>query len=475
MGPGRDQPNVVLIVADDLGYGDIGHFNGGTTDTPTLDRLLAEGVSLSQHYSSSPVCAPARASLLTGRYAQRTGAVDTLEVRGLDRISLRERTIADHVRRSGYRTGLIGKWHNGALDERYHPRRRGFDEFVGFRGGWQDYDEWTIEKDGDPLRADGRYLTDVFATEAADFIRRHRGEPFFLMVAFNAPHTPLQAPERWLERYRSVGGLTAAVTKLYGMVSALDRGVEEILDALARFGLESNTLVMFTSDNGPQFGGVGEGSTERFNCGFHGHKLLVFEGGIRVPMVLRWPGRLDAGTSSNGVVHMTDWLPTLARLVGADTDGGLPLDGVDRADLFGMPARSDDTLRFWQWNRYQPVLQSNAAVRDGDWKLVYPAIAETMTVAQADRDDDARYKTHPEEYRAIVTRTPELPVAGWSEHASPPLLFNLRDDPAERRDLAGEEAPRVSRMVASLESWFEDVDADRRGSQRETLRSRGGG
>lgn len=168
------RPNIVVILADDMGYGDIGAFGNPHVHTPHLDALAAQGCRLTQHYSGSPMCAPARAALLTGRYPHRTGAVDVVEGRGLDRIALRERTLADSLKTAGYATGLFGKWHNGAIDPRFHPNRRGFDEFVGFRAGVSDYWDWTIERNGRYLRADGRYLTDVFTEEAVAFIERHR-------------------------------------------------------------------------------------------------------------------------------------------------------------------------------------------------------------------------------------------------------------------------------------------------------------
>jgi hypothetical protein len=159
-------PNIVLVLADDMGYGDFSCFNGGCSSTPVLDQLVAEGTTLTQHYSASPVCAPARASLLTGRYPHRTGAIDTLEGRGLDRLALDETTVADLLRRAGYVTGLIGKWHNGAFDDRFHPNRRGFDEFTGFRGGWSDYWSWRLDRNGHVTASDGRHLTDVLTTHA---------------------------------------------------------------------------------------------------------------------------------------------------------------------------------------------------------------------------------------------------------------------------------------------------------------------
>src|SRR5581483_3926100 len=180
------RPNVVFVLADDMGYGDLGHFNDGRCSSPHLDRIASEGLCLTQHYSGSPVCAPARAALLTGRYPHRTGAIDTLHGRGLDRIALDEVTIADAFRAAGYRTGLVGKWHNGALDSRYHPNARGFEEFVGFSGGWADYYDYQLDLNGSTRASDGRYLTDVLGDYAVDFIRRHRAEPFFLLLAFNA-------------------------------------------------------------------------------------------------------------------------------------------------------------------------------------------------------------------------------------------------------------------------------------------------
>ena len=176
--------NVVLIVADDMGYGDFGCFNDGQSQTPTLDDMAGNGTCLTQHYSASPVCAPARASLLTGRYPHRTGAVDTLEHRGLDRIALRERTLADVMGAAGYVTGLVGKWLNGAFDHRFHPNSRGFDDFAGFSGGWQDYWDWRLDRNGSVTSSDGRYLTDVLTEEAIAFVRRHRDEPYFLLVAY---------------------------------------------------------------------------------------------------------------------------------------------------------------------------------------------------------------------------------------------------------------------------------------------------
>ena len=243
--PGH-RPNILIIVADDMGYGDFGVFNDGLSCTPTLDQLLTESVCLTQHYSASPVCAPARAALLTGRYPHRTGAIDTLEGRGLDRLALREITIADLFQRAGYTTGLVGKWHLGALDPRYHPNARGFDEFVGFRGGWQDYYQWRLNRNDRYFEADGRYLTDVLTDKAVAFIERHRREPFLLHLAYNAPHFPFQAPEEELHPFVETGAFTTAVSTVYAMIARMDLGISRLLESLDRLSLAENTIVLFT-------------------------------------------------------------------------------------------------------------------------------------------------------------------------------------------------------------------------------------
>ncbi len=452
-------PNIVFILADDMGYGDFGCFNDGLSQTPTLDALADEGVCLTQHYSASPVCAPARASLLTGRYPHRTGAIDTLELRGLDRIALRERTIADCLRQAGYVTGLVGKWHNGALDSRYHPNARGFDEFAGFCGGWEPYWDWHLDSNGTHSRADGRYLTDVFTTEAVHFIERHQHSPFFLYLAYNAPHFPFQSKEEDAVPFRDTGHFTEAVNQIYGMIRCMDRGVAQVLETLRRLGLEENTLVLFSSDNGPQFGGSGDACTERFNCGFNGSKLLVYEGGIRLPMVLRWPAGMDGRRRLDSMVHLTDWLPTLLSVAGAEAPRGTKLDGIDVLPILRGESETVPEQRFWQWNRYTPVGECNAAMRDGRWKLVRPAITELLNVTNDDFAKDIDSKFNPEKYQEL-DRTP-LP-----EHQTPliptPQLFDLQTDPLEQNDLAAREPQRVARMQAELADWFEEVERDRR-------------
>ncbi len=455
------RPNIVLILADDMGYGDFGFCNDGRSETPAIDHLAAEGTCLAQHYAASPVCAPARASILTGRYPHRTGAIDTLEGRGLDRIGLGERTIADLLGAAGYATGLVGKWHNGALDPRFHPTQRGFDEFAGFVGGWQRYWDWTIERNGTPMPSDGRYLTDVLTQEAVDFLDRHHREPFFLHLAYSAPHFPLEAPDADISAFADPERFTNAVSRIYAMVRAMDRGVAEVLDALERFGLADNTLVLFSSDNGPQMTGDGDESTVRFNCQYRGAKGLVSEGGIRLPMIMRWPAGLPPRTEVDDLVHCTDWLPTLLAAAGVPVPGGgedLALDGVDVLPLLQGEPMEVPPVRYWQWNRYAPVGESNAAMRDGPWKLVRPAITETMEVASADLMMDAALKLSPGAFTEVSTGPePERDIP----EPAPPQLFDIARDPFEEHDLAASEPARSARMVTELETWFESVEADR--------------
>ena len=252
-----------------MGYGDFGCFNGGLSQTPALDALVAEGVCLTQHYSASPVCAPARASLLTGRYPHRTGAIDTLEMRGLDRLALRERTIADLLRRAGYATGLVGKWHNGALDARYHPNRRGFDEFAGFCGGWHPYFDWRLDRNGRESRT-RRPLPDrrVHATRRSPSSSATRASRSSCTSPTTRRTTRSRRPRRPAPVRRD-RPLHARGRHVYGMMRAHGpRHRARARDARARSGSPRTRCVLFSSDNGPQFGGSGEDCTDRFNCGF---------------------------------------------------------------------------------------------------------------------------------------------------------------------------------------------------------------
>jgi arylsulfatase A len=450
-------------MADDLGFGDLGVCNHSATMTPNIDALARDGAFLTQHYSASPICAPARAAFLTGRYPQRAGVIDTFPHRGLDRLALGERTLGQLLGACGYSTGLIGKWHNGALGDGYHPLARGFDEFIGFRGGGQDYWDWRLERDGAPMASDGRYLTDVLTEEAARFVEAHRDEPFLLIVAYTAPHGPFQAPADAVDavrRRRSQG--PPLLDTITAMVEVMDRGVGQVLDKIAEHDLANDTVVMFTSDNGPWMRpGDLSTTTERYNLGLAGGKELVYEGGIRVPMLVRWPHRIAPGTTISDTVHFTDWVPTIVAMA-AEPDGPdlhhLRLDGVD----VGGVLRGEQLAprrRCWQWSRYEPHPRCNAAIRDGDWKLVYPPRPEILEILPADPIEERRLRHDPRAY-VPPTSLPTPPSRDWA--APPPQLFNLTADPGEQHDLAALDPTLVEQLQHALAEWFDAVEADRR-------------
>ncbi|MAS38045.1 MAG: arylsulfatase [Anaerolineaceae bacterium] len=455
------RPNVVVFLADDLGYGDLEIYGNAALRTPHLNRLAGEGVRLNQHYSGSPLCAPARASLLTGRYNHRTGAISVESNRGLDRIALHEATIADVFKQAGYATGMVGKWHNGLHDMRYHPNNRGFDEFCGFLNGGMGYWDWVIERNSQPQHSDGTYLTEVFTDEAVQFIERHTHDPFFLYVAYNAPHNPLQAPADEVQPLLENDSINPAVATLYAMIQRMDSGIGRILDTLAARGLDDNTIILFTSDNGPWLGNDrldGEVmSMARFNGPFRGMKQDVLEGGIRVPALLRWRDGLPANMEYHDMVHFTDWLPTLMAACGISTLPDLPLDGLNQLATLQGETGVVPAQRFWQYNRYDPVGQCNAAMRDGDWKLYWPRIPEAMVKLASDNEDYHQNMHRPH----LLEPVANPPVARTLSEPGAPQLYNINDDPYEANDLSAQQPDRLNRMKTTLENWFETVEKER--------------
>ena len=444
-------PNILFILADDLGYGDLGLFGNEKIRTPHLDELGHQGVVLTQHYSASPLCAPARAALLTGRYNHRTGAVDVPSNRGLDRIALSERTLGDVFAKSGYATGMIGKWHNGLHDMRYHPNARGFGEFAGFLNGGMDYRQWVLDRNGRPEKGDGRYLTDVFSEEAVDFIKCHRRNPFLLYLSYNAPHLPLQAPEKMIQFYRDQGDLTEEVSTLYAMIERMDEGIGRVLEEIERQGLARNTIVVFTSDNGPQPGP----GLDRFNGPFRGAKGDALEGGIRVPAVVRAPDHLPSGLQVHDMIHFCDWLPTLVGLAGIPKETSLPLDGYDATCRLRGERGNIPDIRFWQRNRYEPLPRCNGAMRDGPWKLVWPM---RKGGDWKDPDDNASYRMGMTAAHRILPVAAELPKMEITP-AGNPQLFKVDVDPHEERDLSAEHPERIDTMTRAWDAWFEEVTA----------------
>jgi arylsulfatase A-like enzyme len=361
--------NYILILADDLGYGDLACYGSATNPTPHLNRLAADGARFTDHYSCSPVCSPARAGLLTGLRPERAGVTGVLRDRddatGLD---LRLPTLADEFRKQGWRTALIGKWHLG-VTEPYWPTRRGFDYFWGFLSGTIDY--FTHESRGGG--ATGRrvtyeneklvklegYYPELMTARAVRFIEENRAEPYFLYFSSPLPHTPLAAPERWTRPFRDRMDETRATYA--GMVSCLDDAVGQMRAALERTGQWDRTVLVFLSDNGwvkkvtPQVAPAGS------NAPFRGGKYELLEGGVRSPAIVRWPGLTRPGSVCREVSWFPDWLPTFT--------GRAAEDGVDlRGALAGrsLPAR---TLR-WRFADAAVKTPPSLAARKGRWKFL---------------------------------------------------------------------------------------------------------
>jgi len=350
------RPSVLLIVVDDQGYVDLGCVEGSEAETPSIDRLAAEGVRFRQAYVAAPICSPSRVAILTGRYPERFGYFrNTQSEPGLP---LEERTLADWLGGAGYATGAVGKWHLGSEPDR-HPMRRGFESFYGFLGPWHSHYPPSesgfpnsVEKDGERQRSRG-YLNHQFTEEALAFLEAHAEEEFFLYLSYGLLHTPLESPPGW-HADRGDDRRT-----YLGMLQSLDRSIERVLGALDRLDRARDTLVVYLSDNG---GGDGNGAR---NGGLRGYKLTLFEGGIRVPMLVRWPDVLPAGVVVDEPVLAMDAFATAVAAAGVDLPAGHAIDGRDLVPLVrGEVEGSFHPGLFWQ------IDNDRWAARVGDWKLV---------------------------------------------------------------------------------------------------------
>jgi arylsulfatase A-like enzyme len=311
------KPNVILILTDDQGYGDLGVHQNSIIKTPILDRLASESAQFDRFYVS-PLCAPTRASLLTGRYHLSTGTVSVSN--GLETMDAEEYTLGELFQDNGYRTGIFGKWHNGQHYP-HHPLGQGFDEFTGFLAGhWSNYFDTQLEKDGKSQTFPG-YLPDVLTDETLAFIDENQDRPFFAYLAFNTPHSPHQVPDEYFNPYKSAG-LEDELAAVYGMVSNIDYNVGRVLEKLKSLDLEENTLVIFLTDNGP--------NGNRYNAEMKGIKGSVHEGGVRVPSFWRWPGKISPRVISTPAAHI-DILPTLAELLSLKINGERSIDGISLA------------------------------------------------------------------------------------------------------------------------------------------------
>lgn len=402
-------PNVIVILADDLGYADVGFQGLKDFATPNVDRLAGSGIRFTNGYVSHPYCSPSRAGLLTGRYQHRFGHIHNPKFRAGEGLPLSETLLPEMLAPAGYVSGIVGKWHLGDAPQ-FRPRARGFDEFFGLIGGGHDYfksagsdaREYLI-----PLSANGEevpvegYLTEQLSEAALDFVRRHADRPFFLYLAYNAPHGPLQAPPELQERVRSIEDPRRRTYA--AMVTSLDDGVGELLALLDELGLTQSTLVFFLSDNG---GPTPANASD--NAPLRAVKGTVYEGGVRVPFVVAWPETLPAGTQYDPPVSALDIFPTAVAAAGVEMPPNL--DGVD---LFPYLTGAEDGVPHRQLYWYDDA-GAQYAVRTADRKLVraldrtaelYAILddlsestdigSEDATVAELERAVDSWHAAHP--------------------------------------------------------------------------------
>ncbi len=403
-------PNILVIVGDDMGYGDVGFHQCKDIPTPNLDALAASGVRFTNGYVSGPYCSPTRAGLLTGRYQQRFGH-EFNPGGGGQGLPLTETTLADRLKASGYATGLIGKWHLGALPE-MHPQKRGFAEFFGFLGGAHSYFQSAgILRGNEPVK-ELDYTTDAFGREAVAFVERHKAEPWFLYLAFNAVHTPMQATDDRLAKFPNVADKQRRTYD--AMMLAMDEAIGAVRKKLTEAGLEQNTLVTFISDNGgPTMKGVTVNGSS--NLPLRGSKRTTLEGGVRVPFIVSWPGHVKPGVFEQPAIQL-DLHATALAAAGVAAKPDWKLDGVNLLPfLSGEKSGAPHDALYWRFGEQM-------ALRMGDFKLVrYDSNADTQT--------------------------------GRSEPVTAARLYNLRDDIHEDKDLAAAQPDKLKELQAKWDAW----------------------
>ncbi len=375
------KPNIVFIMIDDLGYGDIGCYGSQINKTPNIDKLAHEGVLFTDYHSNGPMCTPTRASLMTGMYQHRFGKKFESAISGKtdydDGLPLEAVTIAEVLKQAGYATGMYGKWHLG-YHQPFLPSNQGFDEFIGLGAGDGDHhthiDRWGRKDwwNKDTLKMEQGYSTELITDHSIDFIKRHKGGPFFLYVAHLSIHFPWQGPddpphrvegkEYSQDKWGIIPDRNNISPHIKAMVESVDTGVGKIINTLKRLNLQDNTLVIFTSDNG----GYIHYSDTHFNISsngpLRGQKTEVYEGGHRVPFIAWWPGKIKAGTTSDEIVMTMDMLPTCAQLTKADIPNNLKFDGTDIGPLLFNSKPLPKRAVCWK-------MDDEKAIRKGKWKL----------------------------------------------------------------------------------------------------------
>lgn len=434
-------PNVVVILADDLGYGDLGCYGHPTFKTPNLDRMAREGARLTDFYAPAAYCAPSRASLVTGRYQFRSGMTrNPAPDAGINNIGLpaSEITLAEVFKSAGYRTGMIGKWHLGHKPE-FYPTRHGFDEYLGIL---YSNDMRPVQlMDGEKVVEDPLVqatLTRRYTERALAFLERSKRKPFFLYFAHAMPHKPLAASEAFYKQ--SGAGLYADV------IAELDWSVGQVLARLKHLGLDDQTLVMFMSDNGPWYGGS--------TGGLRGMKALTWEGGLRVPFIARWPGRIPAGHVSRELAIMMDVFTTTLMAAGIVLPKDRVIDGRDIMPLLTSGAKSPHEALFGMAG------DQLRTVRSGKWKLHAHPPGKPRSLNPGEPWQDPRApdgvtilapfeQAHPSQYPGVLT----------GDETKSGSLFDLEADPAEQHDVAAQHPDVVQRMQALFDGMNQQVSA----------------
>jgi len=410
--PAAEKPNIVVIVADDLGYADVGFHGCKDIPTPNLDALAKAGTRFTSGYVSGPYCSPTRAGLMTGRYQTRFGHEFNPGAGPNIGLPLSETTLADQLKAAGYTTGMVGKWHLGSA-AKFHPQKRGFDDFFGFLGGAHAY--FPTKKNADTIlrgtkpAGETEYLTDAFAREAVAFVDRNKSQPFFLYLPFNAVHTPMHATD---ERLKKFADIADKERRTYAaMMWAMDEAIGKLLTKLKEEKLEENTLIFFFSDNGgPTMPGTTINGSS--NAPLRGSKRTTLEGGIRVPFCVKWPGKVPAGKTYDHPIIQLDILPTLLAAVGVEAKPQWKLDGVNLLPyLTGENKTAPHDALYWR-------LGKQMAIRKGDWKLV-------------------RYDAH----------------ADGGDGTTAARLYNLADDIAEKTDLAAKQPDKLKELQVAWDEW----------------------
>jgi len=422
------KPNVILILTDDQGYGDLGIHQNSEIKTPVLDRLASESAQFDRFYVS-PLCAPTRASLLTGRYHLRTGTVSVSN--GLETMDAEEYTLGELFQDNDYRTGLFGKWHNGQHYP-HHPLAQGFDEFTGFLAGhWSNYFDTQLEKDGIRQTIPG-YLPDVVTNETLAFIEKNQERPFFAYLAFNTPHSPHQVTDEYFSPYKDAG-LNDELAAVYGMVSNIDYNIGRVLEKLESLGLNENTIVIFLTDNGP--------NGKRFNGSMKGAKGSVHEGGVRVPSFWRWPGKIIPRLITTPAAHI-DIFPTLVDLLALKVNRERSIDGISVAASLNGETQQISRAIFTHVAQPQSELSPlpGAIRKDSMLLALLPSGAELYDL-----------KNDPDQNEDLALKSPEIAeklseeYQAWWQKVAPQ---NLEDRPIP----VSKQSPEI--FLAAYEAKF---------------------